>query len=141
MRSIHTVLSVLATTLALSACGPEQVVFVESYNVYDCQNLLKCGDEAQLRFDGYTSSDAGFDAQASCEERNIEAVANWGVGCRYQAAAAEECLFAMESLTCPSTGGEPPVPTICETVYVDCVAVADDTTEDDGATEDTDVAE
>ncbi|MGC6494103.1 MAG: hypothetical protein ACON5B_14810 [Myxococcota bacterium] len=140
-RSSKACLWVLTVGLS-SACGMERGEFVAQYTDLYCDQVLACGDSAILTYEGIVE-------HADCEERNAEAIGTWGVGCRFDAAAAEVCLEEMALQTCPGEGLLPTLPDACATVYVRCDEVPEDTllsepsddSDDEAPPEDTDLPE
>jgi hypothetical protein len=133
---VRTTRALLTLLPLIAACGTEELEFLETYNTLRCEHILACGDEAQLRFEGILS-------QETCEDRSLEDLSEWGLGCRYRPTAAQECLFAMETLTCPGDGALAERPPACQTVYFDCSDLPDETEDPGGDTDggDTDATE
>ena len=100
--------------LGLSACGMDEVDFVPDYNEAWCSHVMTCSDRGVLNFDGITN-------QLDCEERNLIDVVAWGEGCTYRPAAAQQCLFDTQGLSCATgDGGLASRPGSCDAVYVSC---------------------
>lgn len=118
------------------ACGPQEGEFLVSYNASLCKHTLACSDDATLTFDGILT-------QEDCEDKRINAVKDWGVGCRYVSGSASQCLLDMDALKCPATEGTlADRPASCDLVYTGCPAGStDDTTpKDTDVGDDTDTA-
>ncbi|MCB9681462.1 MAG: hypothetical protein H6733_08315 [Alphaproteobacteria bacterium] len=126
--------ALLLGTLLAGCGGVQEYDFILDYNRLACEHELSCGDQAELVFDGILTVEA-------CESANLDAVLDWGRGCKYRPASASECLFEMQGLICPGDGQLAERPPTCQTVYLDCVDVPDDTTDTTPGGQDTDASD
>jgi hypothetical protein len=114
-----------AWLLGVVGCGMPQSEFIVSYTESFCEHKMTCADAAELTFEGILT-------QEDCVLQEEKGVSLWGLGCKFRASDAQNCLDDMALLTCPAAVGQLSDPPLsCGTVFFACETV--DTTADTDA--------
>lgn len=117
--------------LVLFGCGVSADNFANKYAEAECAYAIECFDSQILEFNNWVAQSVdGEDrtAQEMCEIDVAPVIMLRNQQCAtFDRKAATQCMDEWETQGCPENGADPDVPSICASVYSDCIE--DDITE------------